>query len=244
MTDLLEVSLGPIARGWFTTRGGRAPVSPGSPYWGMNLAGHVGDDPERVRRNRVELAQDIGLAPEQVAWMRQIHSATVSHPQSEGEPTADALVVDGRTDAAKAVGVLVADCVPLLLADARLPLIAAVHAGRRGMLDGVVGAAVAELRRLGAKELCAAIGPSICGSCYEVPAQMCEESVAIEPACGATTSWGTPAVDVAAGVRAQLARLQVHLVKAPQWCTLEDERFFSFRREGATGRLAGVVRLR
>ncbi|SPT53936.1 Laccase domain protein yfiH [Actinomyces bovis] len=243
MTDLLEVALGPVARGWFTTRGGGAPAPAESPFWGMNLAGHVGDDPERVRRNRAELAQDLGLKPEQLAWMQQVHSALVAHPQTGREPTADALVVDGRVDVAKAAGVLVADCVPLLLADGQLPLISAVHAGRKGMLDGVVQAAVSELRRLGAQELYAAIGPSICGSCYEVPASMRDESVAIEPACGAVTSWGTPAVDVAAGVRAQLERLQVKLVQTPQWCTLEDERFFSFRREGTTGRLAGVVQL-
>lgn len=244
MAVLLEVGLGPVARGWFTTREGGDPAVADPAYAGLNLARHVGDEAQRVERNRAELAQAIGLEPQQVAWMQQVHSATVAHPGPGAEPTADALVVDGRRDPARAAGVLVADCVPVLLADGRLPLVAAVHAGRLGMLAGVLSAAVAELRRLGAQDLRAAVGPSVCGSCYEVPVQMRDRAAETEPACASTTSWGTPAIDVGAGVRAQLRRLGVPLVAAPRWCTFEDHRFFSFRREGCTGRFAGVVSLR
>lgn len=243
MALLLEVELGPVARGWFTTREGGAPAVADPAYAGLNLAGHVGDQALRVERNRAELAQAIGLEPGQVAWMQQVHSATVAHPGPGPEPMADALVVDGRRDPARAAGVLVADCAPVLLADGSLPLVAAVHAGRQGMLAGVVPAAVAELRRLGAQDLRAAVGPSICGSCYEVPAQMRDQAAEVEPACASTTSWGTPAIDVGAGVRAQLGHLGVGLVDTPAWCTFEDQRFFSYRREGRTGRFAGVVSL-
>ena len=104
-------------------------------------------------------------------------------------------------------------------------------------------ATLEELERRGApaSRLWAAIGPCVCGGCYEVPEQMRADSMAREPACGARTRWGTPAIDVAAGVRAQLERAGVVHVVDPGWCTYEEKRFYSYRREGVTGRLAGVV---
>ena len=118
-----------------------------------------------------------------------------------------------------------------------------VHAGRRGMLDGVVTAAVAALVAAGAdpSDLWAATGPSICGNCYEVSEDMAQQAAAVEPACRATSRWGTPAIDVAAGVHAQLERAGVGHMHPGHWCTAEDERFFSYRRQGATGRIAGVA---
>lgn len=256
--ELLEVELGPRARGFFTTRGaGAPPVSPTSPYSGANLALHVGDDEERVLSHRRALAAAVAhtaAAPTPiVAWMNQVHSALVATAQvpadSRDVPTADALVLDRRPEhraahpLPDAVAVMVADCVPLLLASGDGTLSAAVHAGRRGMLDGVVPAAVNELCRRGVDpaDLWAAVGPSICGSCYEVPEDMRAASAAVEPDCAATTRWGTPGIDVAAGVIAQLARLGVTHVARSGWCTFEDERFYSYRRDGSTGRLAGVV---
>ncbi len=241
MADLLEVDLGAMAHGCFTTRGPGARDCHDDPYSGLNLAGHVGDDPQRVARHREELSARLGLVPAQVGWMSQVHSAQVAHATSGAEPTADALVVDGRRPGPRAAAVLVADCVPVLLADTTLPLAAAVHAGRRGMLAGVVQEAVARLRALGASRLRAAIGPCVCAGCYEVCEQVLQEAVAKEPACAARTRWGTPALDIAAGVRSQLSRLGVGLVPAPKWCTLEDERFYSYRRCATTGRQAGIV---
>ena len=239
--DLLEVPVGPRVRGCFTTRGARAAsVTRSDPYAGLNLAAHVGDDPERVARNRRLLTAEPDHG---VAWMNQVHSAVVA-PARRGEtPTADALVLR-RDDprAPCAAGVLVADCVPLLLATGDGALMAAVHAGRRGMLDGVVPATIDSLRRGGVEpaDLWAAVGPSICGSCYEVPEEMLVLSAQREPACASRTSWGTPGIDVAAGVLAQLERAGVGHISAGQWCTYEDPRFFSYRRDGVTGRLAGV----
>ncbi len=258
--DLIEVDLGPGARGYFTARGLRArPVVHGEDadaavrgsdeetgvYSGWNLALHVGDDPQRVRAHRHRLEELLGLEPgRHLAWMDQVHSSVVAAARVEQTPTADALVLDARAAGAPAgCCVLVADCVPLLLASQDGSLTAAVHAGRRGMLDGVVPATIEALRCAGAlpADLWAAVGPSICGSCYEVPDHMRTLSAQREPACASRTSWGTPGLDVAAGVIAQLERAGVGRISASQWCTYEDPRFYSFRRDGTTGRLAGVV---
>ena len=259
--DLIEVDLGPGARGYFSTRGrwagsvsgggeGGAVAQPersdavGS-CSGWNLALHVGDDPRRVREHRRRLEELLGLRRGQhLAWMNQVHSSVVAVAQVERTPTADALVLDAReTKAPAGCCVLVADCVPLLLASRDGSLVAAVHAGRRGMLDGVVPATIQFLRRAGAvpANLWAAVGPSICGACYEVPDHMRALSAQREPACASRTSWGTAGLDVASGVVAQLERAGVGHISTGRWCTYEERRFYSFRRDGTTGRLAGVV---
>lgn len=266
--DLIEVDLGPGARGYFTTRGPRTrPVlsSDGAdvaaqggggsgdscgahdngPYSGWNLALHVGDDPQRVLGHRRRLEEMLGLEPgRHLAWMNQVHSSAVASARIEQMPTADALVLHARQpkDVAGCC-VLVADCVPLLLTSGDGSLVAAVHAGRRGMLEGVVLNTIEALRRAGAApaDLWAAVGPSICGSCYEVPDHMRILSAQREPACASRTSWGTPGLDVASGVISQLERAGVGNINDGHWCTYEDQRFYSFRRDGTTGRLAGVV---
>lgn len=258
---LIEVDLGPRARGYFTTRGTGAPsvpeVSPDAgegDYAGLNLAAHVGDDPARVAASRRLLEDALGLERGGIAWMNQVHSATVARAVPGDVPTADALLLDTR-DAGphpQAAAVLVADCVPLLLASDDGAVVSAVHAGRRGMLDGVVEAALGAMAEAGVEpgSVHAAIGPCVCGRCYEVPDGMRDDAGLVEPTSASTTSWGTPALDVAAGVLAQLERSGVasvtragvgpHEGEGP-WCTLEDERFYSYRRDGVTGRIAGVV---
>ncbi|MXG90842.1 laccase [Nocardioides sp. YIM 123512] len=153
-------------------------------------------------------------------------------------PEADALVTTLR-----GVGLMVraADCVPLVLADAGTGVIGAAHAGRPGMALGVATRTVEAMRDLGATDIAAWIGPRVCGGCYEVPAAMREEVAERVPASRATTTWGTPSLDVGAGVRAQLEELGVAVVDLGG-CTREDERYHSFRRDGAAaGRHAGVV---
>ncbi|WP_366181427.1 polyphenol oxidase family protein [Actinomyces timonensis] len=248
---LIEADLGPCARGYFTTRGAgasRLPAPIDARYAGLNLAAHVDDDPGRVAACRAWLEGAVGLGGGDIAWMNQVHSDVVAHARRGSVPTADALILDARAEEAsprtpRGAGVLVADCVPLLLASADGRLAAAVHAGRRGMLGGIVPRAVEEMARLGADPsgISAAIGPSICGRCYEVPGALRDEAAAVEPACAATTSWGTPGLDVAAGVIAQLQRSGVTRIAPGEWCTFEDGRFFSYRREGVTGRMAGIV---
>ena len=159
--------------------------------------------------------------------------------ESGGAPAVDALVSD-RTD--EALVVLVADCVPLLLVDRTEGLVAAVHSGRPGLLAGVVPAALAALRDLGAERLEAVVGPSVCSRCYEVPAQMRDEAARSVPAAVGVSWTGTPAIDVAAGVVSQLADAGVPVRWLPG-CTRERDDLYSYRRDVATGRFAGVVRL-
>jgi YfiH family protein len=140
----------------------------------------------------------------------------------------------------------VADCVPVLLADPVARLACAVHAGRRGFLAGIVPLAVRALEARGAvpARVRAAIGPCVCGRCYEVPAAMAAAADRVEPGCAARTSWGTPSIDLPAGVAAQLAAAGVRHVDVDGRCTLEDRGLFSYRRDGrAAGRQAGVIEL-
>ena len=97
------------------------------------------------------------------------------------------------------LAVRAADCVPVLLADPDAGVIGAAHAGRPGLVAEVVPHTVAAMRALGAADITAWVGPHVCGACYEVPAEMQAEVVAVEPAAGATTSWGTPSLDLGAG---------------------------------------------
>ncbi|MGW6538422.1 peptidoglycan editing factor PgeF [Streptomyces sp. NPDC055011] len=215
------------------------------PYEELNLGGAVGDDPEAVRANRARAAAGLGLDPGLVVWMNQVHGAgvaVVDGPWDGGEavPAVDAIVTTRR---GLGLAVLTADCVPVLLADPVAGVVAAAHAGRPGMLAGVVPAAVAAMAGLGAEpgRITARTGPAVCGRCYEVPEAMRAEVAAVEPDAYAETSWGTPAVDVAAGVRAQLARLGVTDVEDAGVCTLESPDYYSYRRDRTTGRLAGYV---
>jgi YfiH family protein len=152
-------------------------------------------------------------------------------------PEADAMVSRGVP-----LAVMVADCIPVLLAGESPggPVLAAVHAGRPGLANGVIPAAVDSMNTLGATGIRAWLGPSICGSCYEVPAPLQAEVAAVVPASRSTTSWGTPGLDLPAGARSQLEQAGVG-VEYSGPCTLETPSLFSYRRNKNTGRFAGVV---
>jgi YfiH family protein len=229
------------ARFAFTDRwGGVSAV----PYEELNLGGAVGDDPDAVRANRALAAKALGLDPARVVWMNQVHGpdvAVVEAPWGASEvPSVDAVVTARR---GLALAVLTADCTPVLLADPVAGVAAAAHAGRPGMVVGVVPAAVRAMVELGADpaRIVARTGPAVCGRCYEVPDAMRAEVAAVEPAAHAETRWGTPAVDVTAGVHAQLERLGVRDREQSPVCTLESGDHFSYRRDRTTGRLAGYV---
>lgn len=225
----------------FTDRWGGVSAAP---YDSLNLGGAVGDDPAAVLANRERAARALGRDPGRVVWMNQVHGrevAVVDGPWGERPvPAVDALVT---TRPELALAVLTADCVPVLLADAAAGVAAAAHAGRPGLVAGVVPAAVETMITLGARpdRIIALIGPSVCGKCYEVPAAMREAAAAVVPQAYAETRAGTPALDIAAGVRAQLAALGVPAAGGPGVCTLESADHFSYRREHTTGRLAGYV---
>lgn len=225
----------------FTDRWGGVSAAP---YESLNLGGAVGDEPAAVRANRARAADALGRDPHHVVWMNQVHGrevVVVDEPWGERPPPPADAVVTTRPELTLAV--LTADCVPVLLADPAAGVAAAAHAGRPGLVAGVVPAAVEAMTGLGARpdRITALVGPSVCGKCYEVPAGMREEVAAVVPEAYAVTRAGTPAVDVGAGVRAQLARAGVRVADAPSVCTLESPDHFSYRRERVTGRLAGYV---
>ncbi|WP_018657254.1 peptidoglycan editing factor PgeF [Actinomadura flavalba] len=224
---------------------GRAGGVSTAPYASLNLGGAVGDDPAAVTGNRHRAAAALGTDAARTVWMRQVHGADVAHVTGPGPelPPVDAVVTDrpGVT-----LAVLVADCAPVLLADAAAGVVGAAHSGRPGTAAGVVPALLDAMTGLGADpaRVTAAIGPAACGGCYEVPAAMRDEVAAAVPGSAATTRRGTPALDLRAGIAGQLARAGVTGVSVDPRCTLEDPGLFSYRRDGLTGRFAGFVWLR
>lgn len=214
-----------------------------APYDELNLGGHVGDAPDTVRANRARAARELGLDPARVVWMNQVHGRdveVVDGPWPGEVPEADAVVT--RTEGL-ALAVLVADCTPVLLADPAAGVAAAAHAGRPGLFAGVVPATVDAMVALGARpeRIVARTGPAVCGPCYEVPDAMCEEVAARVPAARSRTPQGTSALDIVAGVWAQLADAGVVVGEKSHICTRESADHFSYRRDGKTGRIAGYV---
>ncbi len=243
MLQLLDAGLPAPARGGFTTRTGG--VSTG--HWAsLNLAVHVGDTGTDVLANRRLLAGALGGPP--LAYAEQVHGARVAvldrAPAAHvGAPGVDALVT---ASPGLCLVVLAADCLPVLLADPRAGVVAAVHAGRLGLVVGVLQAAVSVMVGLGATPagISAVLGPAICGGCYELPAGLADQVAGLVPGSRGTTRWGTPSVDLSAGAEEALCAAGVADVSRVGGCTVEQpERFFSFRRDGVTGRHAGVVRL-
>lgn len=224
----------------FTDRWGGVSAAP---YESLNLGGRVGDDAAHVRENRSRAAASFGLDPDAVVWMHQVHGRDVA--LVDGPFGDDATPVDGIVTQrpSLALAVLTADCTPVLLADPVAGVAGAAHAGRPGLVAGVVPALVEAMRDRGAvpERIVARTGPSVCGRCYEVPEEMREAVAAEVPEAYATTSWGTPSVDVAAGVRAQLAARGVTSLEQSTVCTMESSDHFSYRREKTTGRLASYV---
>ena len=215
------------------------------PYASLNLATGRGDDQaDGVEANLALVTAAFTKGGDGVvARMRQVHGADVA-VVDEATPPADPPAVDALVTARPGVVLLVrvADCVPVLLADPDAGVVGAAHSGRPGLAAGVVPRTVEAMRALGATRLRAWVGPHVCGRCYEVPQEMQDDVAAVEPATLATTSWGTPSVDVGAGVRAQLGREGVEILDLSR-CTIESPDLFSYRREGPrSGRQAGLIR--
>ena len=220
-------------------RGGRS----APPYDTFNLGDHVGDDPAAVAANRSRVARELGVPEDRLVWMSQVHGtgvAVVEGPQAGPLPDTDAVVT---ATPGLVLCVLVADCVPVLLADHATGVVAAVHAGREGVRRGVLPAALSAMAGLGARarHVSALLGPAVCGSCYEVPGQMQAEVARVAPAAAVRTRRGTPGLDLRAGLEEMLRRAGVTEVVQDPRCTVEDHTLFSHRRDGVTGRQAGIV---
>ena len=161
-------------------RGGRSR----SPYDSFNLGDHVGDDPADVAANRARVARELGVAEDRLVWMNQVHGtgvAVVDGPRTGPVPETDALVT---STPGLVLCVLVADCVPILLTDPVAGVVAAVHAGREGVRQGVLPATLSAMASLGARarHVTALLGPAVCGACYEVPAAMQRDVARVAPA--------------------------------------------------------------
>jgi YfiH family protein len=201
----------------------------------LDLQGLREDFPELLAR--VE-----GVIGAPLARLTQVHGAdvvVVDAPMPLDQvPDGDALVTTTR---GLGLMVRVADCVPLVLADPDAGVIGAVHSGRQGLVLDIATRTVEVMREHGAADITAWLGPHVCGSCYEVPEQMRTEVSAVVPEAYAETTWGTPALDIGAGARAQLELAGVTVVEVGR-CTREDPDLHSHRRDGAAaGRFAGLV---
>lgn len=246
--SMLAVDLGPGVRAGFTNRSGGCSTGDRA---GLNVALHVGDDPGHVAENRRGLAAWVG-AP--VVFGRQVHGVRCALVPDDGLPRPDPYVADlGEREegldalvtsrAGIALGVVVADCVPVLMADVEAGVAAVAHAGRPGLLAGVLSCAVAVMRAAGARpeRVRAALGPAAGPCCYEVPQAMQDDAGAVLPLTRARTTRGTPSLDLRAGCRAALEAEGVRDIQLVGGCTIEDESFYSYRRSPVTGRFAGVV---
>ena len=200
-------------------------------YESLNLALHVGDDPAVVNSNREKLGS--------AQFMNQVHGdhIEVIDDLNLEIPTCDGLITKTPN---LSLAVMVADCIPLLLVSKEV--VGAIHVGRAGLVNRIALKAIQVMRSLGAIEIHAVLGPSICGSCYEVPFQMQQDVIADHPRAYATTRKGTPGLDLPKALIADLIAAGV-TYEASTICTFEDELYFSHRRQNPTGRFAGVITL-
>ena len=223
-----------------TTRAGGVSAPPFDTF---NLGDHVGDDPAAVEANRTRLAAAIKLSPERVVWMNQVHGdnvEVVTEPRADSLDDTDALVTSTPR---RALAVVTADCVPVLMADARAGVIGAAHAGRVGAADGVVLRMLETMLGAGAhlEDISVVLGPAVSGANYEVPEEMAADVEARLPGSRTTTPRGTPALDLRAGIARQLTGAGVTAIDVDPRCTVTDRRLFSHRRDAPTGRLASLV---
>jgi len=237
-----------------TLRGGGVsgpPYDDGNGGGGLNLGMHVGDRPQDVRQNRLLLR---ALLPAEPVWLEQVHGtcvidAAVAASEAHGAklPQADASVAH-RSGVVCAV--LTADCLPVLFADPAARVVGAAHAGWRGLAGGVLENTVAHMRAAGASGICAWLGPAIGAGNFEVGEDVLRAFVALDarhrtafrPIAGRD---GKYLADIYALARAKLAAAGVRHISGGGFCTVvEAQRFYSYRRDGVTGRMASLIWLK
>lgn len=201
------------------------------PFASANLGDHVGDEAASVLENRAQLESQIGMP---IVFMNQVHGDTVVLVEQKSDaPTCDALIT---TERKLAVAVMVADCIPLLLKSD--VAVAAVHVGRKGLMNGIARKTIDAMRDLGAEVIHSYIGPNICGNCYEVGADIFKEVTAKYPSSDASGRTGKATLDLVSGLKTDLKDTVLLDLSS---CVLEDKNSFSYRRDGITGRQAGVI---
>jgi polyphenol oxidase len=210
-----------------------------SPYDSFNLGSHVGDNPMAVSRNRMLLAP---LLPSEPVWLNQVHGVTVADAGHAGcLPQADASV-SSHTGAVCVV--MTADCLPILLCDEKGSVVGAAHAGWRGLCDGVIEATVKEMR-VPASTLMAWLGPAIGPGAFEVGEEVRSAFILQQPQAAeafVACAEGKWLADLYQLARLRLNALGITRVYGGEFCTYSDSaRFYSYRRDGVTGRMGSFI---
>lgn len=213
----------------------------GEPYASLNLGTHVDDDADAVRRNREHLRAVAGL-PSEPIWLQQVHGKAVwTGGATEIPPVADASV---SRSVGEVCAILTADCLPVLLCDVEGRVVAAAHAGWRGLVGGVLEATIAEMREP-PERLLAWLGPAIEPEAFEVGGEVLDQFVARHPEAERAfvrNARGRWQADLYALTRIELRALGVERVYGGGFRTYADrERFYSYRREPRTGRMATLI---
>lgn len=227
----------PNVRTLITTRNGGVSAAP---YHSLNLGQHVGDDPAAVAANRALLRQQLPAEP---AWLNQVHGVTVVDAATVAAAPPDADASFSRQSGAVCT-IMTADCLPLLLCNSEGTVVAAAHAGWRGLCEGVIEAAVAACDERPAR-LMAWLGPAIGPDAFEVGAEVRAAFMERDPAAAAAFSDigdGKYLADIYALARQRLNAAGVEQIYGGEECTVIDRaRFFSYRRDGQTGRMASLI---
>jgi len=228
-----------------TLRGGgvsAAPYDDGCGGGGLNLGTHVGDDPACVQHNRRLLRQ---VLPAEPAWLSQVHGTRVVDAATAGSipASADASIA---TQPGVVCAVLTADCLPVLLCDRAGHVVGAAHAGWRGLQAGVLERTLEAMRAAGASDILAWLGPAIGPQAFEVGAEVRQAFVEQDVAAGDAFA-STMRIDKYRADIYQLARMRLHnagveLISGGGRCTVaERESFYSYRRDGVTGRMGSFI---
>jgi len=223
-------------KGLMTTRAGGVSRAP---WAGLNLGDHVGDDPEHVAANRARLRQQL---PNEPAWLRQVHSARVVETGREPNPEADAAFT---RQPVQVCAVLTADCLPVLFCDRAGSVVAAAHAGWRGLAGGVLEATVAAMQ-VPPGEVLAWMGAAIGPQAFEVGDEVRQAFIAQHAAAsGAFVPQPTPGkwlADIYQLAHIRLEHAGVQAIYGGGRCTFnESDAFYSYRRNGVTGRMASLI---
>lgn len=216
------------------------------PYDSLNLAGHVGDDPRAVAENRRILRRHL---PSEPLWLTQVHGTGVAEAGRDAAGVvADAAVARG---VGQVCAVLTADCLPVLFCDTHASVVAAAHAGWRGLAAGVIEATVRAMH-LGPARILAWLGPAIGPEAFEVGEEVRQAFIEQDPLAATAFRPALPGTldeaprkwlaDLYALARLRLKALGVEQVYGGSGCTYRDaERFYSYRRDGRTGRMAALI---